>query len=505
VIEFEKLKNYKRKKFFVTTPIFYINSVPSVGSAYPTVLADVLARFHRLFGHDVFFLTGLDENSVKTLQAAKEIGKKTRDEIKKYADDMALKWIKVWKLLNISNDDFIRTTEDRHKKNVERFFMRVFKNGDIYKGKYRGLYCEGCEAFLKESDLENGKCPLHKKEPKWIVEDNYFFRLSKYQDKILDYIEKNPDFIKPETRRNEIISFIKQGLEDISISRPDIGWGIKLPIDETQIFWVWFDALINYLVNEKYWPADVHIIGKDIIRFHCIIWPGMLMSAGYELPKKVFAHGFFTVDGQKMSKSLGNVIDPVYISKKYSADALRYFLVREIPTGEDGDFSEELLKKRKNDELIANYGNLFYRITSFIEKNFDTVPEPGDFGEEEKNLIKKAEKTIQDIEKLVLEVKLREALLKIMDLSAETNKYFQEKRPWELIKYKKEEVATVLYVAINILRILSVLLYPYIPKTADRALSNIGVDIKKEKWEDLNKFKIEPGKKVKAEILFKKS
>jgi len=486
-------------KFYVTTPIYYINDIPSVGSAYPTVVADVLARWHRLKGDDVFFLTGLDENSVKTVQAAEKLGVK---DIQSYADTMAEKWKSAFKLLNISNDDFIRTSEERHKRNVLRIFNLVYKKGDIYKGKYEGLYCEGCEAYYKESDLVNGLCPLHKKRPKLVSEENYFFKLSKYQDALLEHIEKNPSFVEPESRRNEVLNFIKGGLEDISISRPNLTWGIPLPIDNKQIIWVWFDALSNYLLPEKYWPASVHIVGKDIARFHCVIWPSMLLSAGIELPKKVYGHGFFTVNGQKISKSLGNLIDPVHLANKYSTDALRYFMIREIVLGEDGDFSEDALKAMLNNELVANYGNLFYRITSFIGKNFDAVPKPKEFGVAEKNLQERLEETSREVEKLISEIKLTHALRAIMELSGETNRYFQEKEPWKNIKTDRDGVATTLYFAINVVRAISIFLHPFTPEKAERALGALNVKI--PKWSEAVDFAIKPGHKVRAEILYKK-
>ena len=476
-----------KDKFYITTPIFYINDKPSVGSAFPAIIADTLARWHRLKGDDTFFLTGLDENSEKTVQAAS-------GDIKTYADKMAKIWINAWKALGISNDDFIRTTEARHKKNVDSFFAKVNEKGDIYKGKYSGLYCEGCEAFLTQSDLVDGKCPLHEKEPKHIEEENYFFKLSKYQKKILEHIEKHSDFIQPETRRNEVISFLKEGLKDISISRPYNGWGIKLPIDEKQVIWVWFDALINYLLPEKYWPASIHIVGKDIIRFHCVIWPGMLLSAGYKLPKKIFAHGFFTVNGQKMSKSLGNVIDPLDIAKNYSADALRYYLIREIPYGEDGDFSESSLVTRINEELVSNYSNLFYRTTYFIEKYFDgKVPK----GKEDKELQKKAEQAIKQTDKYMDELKLGEALKSILSLSSVANKYFQDNKPWETKNDKK--AGNTLYNTVNLLRVISTLLYPFIPESSEKALKALGV-----KPEFDAKSRIKPDQKIKSQVLFKK-
>ena len=308
----------KKKKFYITTPIYYINDKPSVGTAYTTVTADIIARWHRLKDEDVFYLTGLDENAQKTVQASIKLGFK---DVKKFTDFMSEEYLKTWKVLNISNDDFIRTTEERHHKLVTEFIEKVKKKGDIYKGTYSGLYCEGCEAFKTEEDLVNGLCPDHIKEPKYIEEQNYFFKLSKYRDEILKHIKENPDFIQPTSRKNEIVNFLKMGLKDLSITRQSMNWGIPFPGDEKTRLYVWFDALINYLHPKEYWPANIHLMGKDIIRFHAITWIGMLLSAGYKLPKKVFAHGFFTVNGQKMSKSLGNVIDPIYLANKYGVDA----------------------------------------------------------------------------------------------------------------------------------------------------------------------------------------
>ncbi|MBI4019893.1 MAG: methionine--tRNA ligase, partial [Candidatus Aenigmarchaeota archaeon] len=339
-------------EFFVTTPIYYINDVPHIGHAYTTIAADILARWERLKGSDVFFLTGTDENSVKTVQAARKAGEK---DIGKYTDRMAARWQETWRKLGISNDDFIRTTEERHKKFVAEFFNKINKSGDLYKGKYEGLYCEGCEAFYTEKDLVKGRCPVHKTEPKKLIEENYFFRLSKYQEKLIEHIEKNPGFVQPESRRNEVLSFVKEGLRDVSVSRPGQEWGIEFPLDKSHRFWVWAEALLNYIsADPKRWAADMLLIGKDIIRFHCMVFPALLWSAGYPLPKSIFVHGYFTVDGEKMSKSLGNVVDPVKISEKYSRDALRYYLMREIPFGEDGDFSEKILIERINGERVSD-------------------------------------------------------------------------------------------------------------------------------------------------------
>ena len=480
-------------KFYVTTPIYYINYTPSVGSAYPTIAADVLARWHRALGENVFFLTGLDENSAKTVQAAKEAGYK---DIKKYTDDMAVKWIGVWKKLDISNDDFIRTTEERHKKVVQDFFMKINANGDIYKGKYEGLYCDGCEAFYTEKDLVDGKCPYHQKKPKVISEENYFFRLSKYQQKLLEHIKKNPDFIKPESKRNEVVSFLKEGLQDISISRLGLSWGIPLPIDEKHVFWCWLDALTNYISGAHgNWPATLHIVGKDISKFHCLFWPAFLMSAGYELPKAIFVHGFFTVNGKKMSKSLGNVIDPLYLAEKYGVDALRYYLMREFPFGEDGDFSEEALKNRLNNELANELGNLLQRTLVLIEKNCGSkIPE----GETDKILQNKLNlnKIRNHMEKLELHFTLGE----IFSFIAHCNAYVNEKAPWKL---KGEELNNVLYSLADSLRITAILLAPFIPGTSEKISSQLGARL--GNIDECRFGLLKSGEKIKkGEVLFKK-
>ncbi len=491
----------KTGKFYVTTPIYYINYTPSVGSAYTTIIADILARWHRLRGDRVFYLTGLDENSVKTVQAARDRGIKN---IQVYADSMAKKWIDVWETLKISNNGFIRTTEERHKKVVSEFFMKVFNKGDIYKGKYEGLYCDGCEAFLTESDLVDGRCPAHKKPPKKISEDNYFFRLSRYQGKILEHIKKNPDFVKPKSRRNEIVSFISAGLQDVSISRPDLIWGITLPTDKNHRFWVWFDALVNYIsgVPEGEWPADLHIIGKDILRFHCAIWPGMLLSAGYKLPKTIFAHGFFTVNGQKMSKSLGNVIDPVYLTKKYSVDAVRYFLTREIPFGEDGDFSVVSLVTRNNNELADTLGNFINRVLSFVYNKSDKkVPQPRNYDDLDKQLVEKMKTYTDKAGKLMEDLQLHEALDRIMKLAKFGNEYFQAKKPWE------GESSNCLYLGANLVRSLAVLLEPFIPESAEIVWKflNLGGSVHRQSWDSAKDLLLKPGHVIgKPSPLFRK-
>lgn len=482
------------EKFYVTTPIYYINAEPHIGHAYSTIAADVLARWHRLAGKDVFFLTGLDENSAKTVEAAEEAG---WDDIQTYADTMAEDWLEVWEALNITNDDFVRTTQERHRKNVREFFNRLRDGGDVYKDTYEGLYCEGCEGYLSESDLVDGKCPYHDEEPEYLEEENYFFKLSKYEDRIRDHIEENPGFIQPESRRNEVLSFIEEGLEDVSISRPHLDWGINVPWDEDQTVWVWFDALINYMLPGDYWPADLHIIAKDILRFHCVIWPGMLIAAGYELPKRIYSHGFLTVEGQKISKSLGNVIDPVYLADKYSADALRYYLIREKTLGQDGNFSERDLVTRFNSELADTLGNFVHRVLTFINNNFDgKVPE----GEEDEELVDEMREKIESAEELMEEVNINQALIEVISLARTGNEYFQECAPWEV---DLEKASECLYNCANLADTLSVSLYPFIPKASERVADMLNVEI--EDLDHLGEFRIEYGHEIKKpSILFKK-
>ncbi len=471
--------------------------MPHIGHAYTTIVADVLARWHRLCGDDVFFLTGLDENSIKTVEAAKEQGFK---DIQEYADSMAERWVGAWKILNISYDDFIRTTQERHKRNVEEFFKRIQERGDIYKGEYEGLYCEGCEAYVAEGDLVDGKCPLHQKKPKRIKEENYFFRLSKYRDEILKHIEANPKFIQPETRRNEVFSFLKGGLRDVSVSRPGLEWGIKVPGDPTQTIWVWLDALCNYMSPHDYWPADAHLIAKDILRFHCVVWSGMLLSAGHALPKKIFVHGFLTVEGLKISKSLGNVIDPAYLTERYSADVIRYFLIREVSFGQDGNFSEESLRTRLNDELADVFGNFVHRVLTFTRDRFDgKVPD----GKIDKKLETEVGERMEKVEKLLEELKVTQALEEIMAIAGRGNEYFQSHKPWEAIKSDPKKAADCLLNCINLVKVLCAMLSPFMPSTCAELAKQLNLEV--SNWEQAKKFDIKPRHSIREPtILFKK-
>jgi methionyl-tRNA synthetase len=478
------MKSSKGKKFYITTAIDYVNSLPHIGTAYEKIGADILARWHRLIGDEVHFQMGNDEHSTNVLKSAVSKGL----EPKKYCDEMRVKFEDVWKRLNISYDDFIQTSEERHIKGVQELFQKIYDAGDIYKGHYEGWYCESCEAFYTEKDLVDGVCPNHKARPRWIKEENYFFALSKYQQGLIDHIEKNPSFIAPAGRRNEVLGVLRQGLQDISVSRAGFEWGIPVPFDKGHVVYVWFDALINYITAAGYgtdekgftkkWPADLHMIGKDIIRFHCIIWPAMLMSAGIELPKCVFAHGFVYLKGEKMSKTLGNVVTPMDVIDKYGADALRYYLVRSAPYGRDADFTWENFIERYNAELANGVGNLVARTRGMIERYFngglsDILP-AGRYGKFQiSNDISARVRTALDHTKGELE--FNSALTAIMEAVASADKYINENLPWELAKKgdtkRLAEVLGSVYLAIEEI---SRLLSSFIPKTCEKIDRQMG-------------------------------
>ncbi len=458
-------------KFTLTTPIYYINDKPHIGHAYTTIVADIVARYHRLKGEEVFFLTGTDENSQKNIDAAETLGK--GDCIQEYLDEQSAVWRWTWENLGITNDDFIRTTESRHIAGVEKFFNAVYEKGDIYKGTYRGSYCAGCEAFVNESDLVDGLCPLHKKKPDVIEEENYFFSASKYRDALLEHIEKHPEFVQPQSRRNEIIQYIQNHFGDISISRQSLKWGIPLPIDKTHVVYVWFDALINYLTGvgygtddemfKKYWPAELHLVGKDIIKFHCALWPAMLMSAGLPLPKQVFAHGFFTIDGDKISKSLGNTIDPIKIVNQYGRDPLRYFLVREIPFGSDGDFSFSRLKERYTSDLAKGLGNFVSRVIALAAKERGEKTAEHNPDEDE---VKKLTSITWDTWGRALEqYEFGEALDAIWRLMSWGDAYIEKTKPWALVKEDRVRYAQVINLLLELVRHTSLLIQPFLPET----------------------------------------
>jgi len=464
-------------KFYITTPIYYINDKPHIGHAYTTIVADVLARWRERRGDQVSFSTGVDENAQKTVDAAK----KNNEEIRAYTDRMAEQWESVWKTLRISYTDFIRTTEPRHVETVNDFWTRLDAAGDLYKGKYEGLYCKGHEAFLNEDELVDGMCPEHKTKPEFVSEENYYFALSKYQDKLLEFYEAHPEFVAPANRFNEVKSFVERGLEDVSFSREGKEWGIPVPNDPHQVIYVWADALVNYIssIGLEGWeehPADIHAVGKDILRFHAVIWPAMLMSAGLPLPGQVIANGFLTIGGTKMSKTIGNVVDPLDLAARYGNDGLRYFLLREVPYGEDGDFSEEKMKERYNGDLANGLGNFAARVLALAAKEEILTG----------TLEAAFAKTLADMEKAATQkmndFKFGDALAAIWHAISFGDKYVNEKKIWEMEDDVRRRQA--LFNLASLLEGIVAALAPFLPETAAKigdALDCEGEGIKTKK------------------------
>ncbi|MBU0731472.1 methionine--tRNA ligase [Patescibacteria group bacterium] len=453
-------------KFYVTTAIPYVNSKPHIGFALELIQSDVIARYHRIIGKDTYFLTGSDENSLKNVQAAEKEGISTQELCDKHSQS----FMELKDVLDISNDDFIRTTDKKHFKGAQKLWLAC-RPDDIYKKKYKGFYCVGCECFYPEKDLVDGMCPEHKTKPDVIEEENYFFKLSEYQQKLKTLIEKDDIKIIPEHRKNEVLSFIGQGLEDFSISRSKErakDWGVPIPGDKEQVMYVWFDALSNYITAldyaddgelfKKFWPADVHMIGKGILRFHAVYWPAMLMSAGLPLPKSIFVHGYITVEGQKISKSLGNVIDPVALVDEFGIDAVRYFLLREISPTHDGDFSRERFIKRYNADLANDLGNLASRVANMIEKFFD-----GELPEVEVE----NEYDLEKINTLIEEFKFNEALEYVWKLISTANSFVEEEKPWELAAIKNMDKLAKVLTKLKITCLdVSLALEPFLPSTS---------------------------------------
>lgn len=469
------------KPFYITTAIDYVNSLPHIGTAYEKIAADCIARSRRLLGYDVRFCMGTDEHSVNVQKKAREQGL----DPKTYCDRMAPQFEAIWRKLAISNDDFIRTTEPRHALGVTKLFRKIEAAGDIYSDVYTGWYCEGCEAFIQEKDLVDGHCPNHQSRPAWIEERNYFFRLSKYGPRLLEHITANPGFIRPESRRNEIIRLIEGGLEDISVSRSGFDWGIPLPEDPAHVVYVWFDALINYISSlgygsdddsryRKYWPANLHVIGKDITRFHCVIWPAMLMSAGEPLPESVFGHGFIYHRGEKMSKSLGNVVSPLEVADRFGADPLRYFLLRETVFGQDGDFTYERFAERYNSDLANDLGNLYSRVAAMIGRYFDGVI-PADAALPADGVSARYPETARKWGACMEEFNLSGAADALWEFVRAANRRVEESAPWTLAKdpARRADLAAVLYDLACAAAGIAVLIQPYMPATAEAMWSGL--------------------------------
>ncbi len=471
-----------KKSYYVTTPIYYVNDVPHIGHAYTTIATDVMARFKRWTNHEVFFLTGTDEHGQKVEKAAKEKGRTP----KSLADEMVKRFQELWKRLDITNNHFVRTTDDYHARVVQEFFSRLLESGDIYLGEYEGWYCTPCETYWLEDELGEGMiCPDCGRPTERLKEPSYFFKLSKYQEPLLKFYQENPEFVRPQSRMNEIVSFVSGGLNDISISRTNFSWGIPVPGDPKHVIYVWFDALFNYLSglgygwnNERYqqfWPADVHFIGKDILRFHAVFWPAFLMAAGMPLPKRVFAHGWWTVEGRKMSKSLRNVVDPHLLIDLYGADALRYFLLREVSFGFDGDFSHRAMAHRVNGDLANDLGNLFYRSLSMEMKYFKgEIPQPSGRDQEISSL---AEAVVKDVVELMEMQEFKKSLERIWDLVKAINKYIDTKAPWQLAKEKREqELKDTIYTMLEGCRVIALLISPFMPNKAQEMWKQLGME-----------------------------
>ncbi len=504
-----------KKTFYITTPIYYPSDNLHIGHAYTTVAADAMARYKRLTGYDVWFLTGSDEHGQKIERSARERGQTPLE----YVDKIVAGFQYLWQKLDVSNNDFIRTTEERHKRVVQKIFQKLYDQGDIYKSGYEGWYCTPCETFWTEGRLEEGNCPDCGRPVELLREESYFFKMSKYADRMLKHIEDNPEFIQPVSRRNEMISFIKSGLEDLCVSRTTFDWGIPVPFDPKHVIYVWVDALTNYIsalgygeendeLYQKYWPADIHLVGKDIVRFHTVIWPIILMAVGLPLPKQVVGHGWLLLESGKMSKSKGNVVDPLVLIDKYGVDAIRYYLLRELPFGADGYYSEEALVHRINQDLANDFGNLFNRTCAMANKYFKgRLEAPGAPEGPDTELIGLAEKTPVAVEECMDRREISNALAAILRLAGRANKYLEETAPWALAKdpEKQGRLNTVLYNVAEVLRITTVMITPFMPGLPVRAWPLLGIEDRPDLqgWDSLQWGKLPPGTVLKrGEPLF---
>jgi methionyl-tRNA synthetase len=508
----KKKNRPRRKKFYITTPIYYVNDIPHIGHAYTTVAADVLARYKRLRGFDTFFLTGTDEHGQKVQQAAAKHGVPPQT----HADRMVTAFKELWRHLTITNSDFVRTTEERHTRVVQEVLKQLKERDALYQASYEGWYCLPDERFWAGDEVVDGKCPECGRAVEHISESNYFFKMSAYQDRLMRHIRKHPGFIQPESRRNEVIGFLEQPLQDLCISRPRarLSWGIPFPFDPDYVTYVWVDALVNYISVpgygsdnrrfKKWWPADVHLVGKDILTTHAVYWSTLLMALGLELPQTLFAHGWWTVNGEKMSKSLGNVVDPNAMAAEYGTDAFRYFLLREVPFGQDGDFSKPAMTGRYNSELANDLGNLFSRTLTMIEKySGGVVPKPHSKAvkADDRRMAARAKGLYKSVGREVDRFAFHRALLEIWTLVDLANRYVEQNAPWELAKdpKKRPRLETVLYHLTETMRILSIYLFPFMPMTAQRMITEIGSTVQLDhalKPQDFQWGKLKPGRPI---------